>query len=295
MDALFERPDRGSHEALATVHGQRQTDVRAQQGEVLDDGGDVPGLSGIGPQMLAPRRDVVEELVHSHTSTSWTGRGAQVRRFALFDANLGTGTLARAGMHLDPRHRSDACQGLTAKAEGANVVEILDRRDLARSVLPERQHRVVGGHAVAVVFDFYQAPPAGFDANVDAGSSCIESVLHQLLDDGCGTLHDLARRDAIDDRAVEHANGSHAWILLDGAARVATVTLAGAPMACNNDDRYRLLAAPSQPLHDAQRARRTVEVADDENSGHRAQPAHGGRIRTLRHQLAGWISQNRRQ
>ena len=84
---------------------------------------------------------------------------------------------------------------------------------------------------MAVIDNLDEPSPARLDANVDAGGAGIQSVLDQLLDDGGRALDDLARGDAVDNRAVEHADGFHGLILVDAVDASCEVPSSGAATA----------------------------------------------------------------
>ena len=48
------------------------------------------------------------------------------------------------------------------------------------------------GHALAIVDDLYGRTTCILHQHVDSRRTCIDSILHQFLDDGCRTLHNLA-------------------------------------------------------------------------------------------------------
>ena len=61
----------------------------------------------------------------------------------------------------------------------------------------DRQPRILGIHAVAVVFDADQLLAAELDRDRDAPRPGVDRVLDQLLDDGRGPLDDFAGGDLI--------------------------------------------------------------------------------------------------
>ena len=74
----------------------------------------------------------------------------------------------------------------------------------------ERQARVRGGHARAVVPDENARDPAALEVHLDAGGARVERVLDELLDDGGGPLDDFAGGDPIDDAALKAGGSSSA-------------------------------------------------------------------------------------
>jgi len=83
----------------------------------------------------------------------------------------------------------------------------------AGGVAFERQHGVVAQHAAAIVGDTDQAAAAGFDFHPDRCRARVKRVFKQLLDDGSGAFHYLARGDLIGDVVGENADSAQDPIL----------------------------------------------------------------------------------
>ena len=103
--------------------------------------------------------------------------------------------VARARRQLDRRHRRDARQRLAAEAERSDARQIVLVADLARRVTGERERRIVGAHAFAVVAHPDQAQAAVLELDDDAARARVERVLDELLHDRRRTLDHLAGRD----------------------------------------------------------------------------------------------------
>ena len=114
-----------------------------------------------------------------------------------------------AGHEDEPRDRRDRRQGLTAKTEGRDVVELVGRPDLGSRVPFESEHRVVGIHTAAVVRDPHQAATAVDQVDLDPRRLSVEAVFHQLLDHRRGSLHHLTGGDAVDQTIGEDVNAGH--------------------------------------------------------------------------------------
>ena len=80
----------------------------------------------------------------------------------------------------------------------------------------EGEEGVVGDHAVAVVDDADELAATGFNLDADAGGTGVEGILEELLDDGGGTLDDLAGSDLIGHEIGEDANAAHDVIVSVG-------------------------------------------------------------------------------
>ena len=75
---------------------------------------------------------------------------------------------------------------------------------------------IVARHPAAVVAHANGLAAAVFDREVDRRGAGVEGILDQLLDDGCRTLDDLARRDLIGDGARQYGD---AWRGATGTVR----------------------------------------------------------------------------
>ena len=71
------------------------------------------------------------------------------------------------------------------------------------------EHGILAIHAGTVVGDADQRPTAFLDGDVDRGGTSIERILHQLLDDRRGSLHDFTGRDLIGDGTGENGDTRH--------------------------------------------------------------------------------------
>ena len=73
----------------------------------------------------------------------------------------------------------------------------------------EGQQRVVAVHALAVVGDADEPPPARLDFDADAGGAGVEGVLQQLLDHRGGPVHHLAGGDLVGNLVGKNADAAH--------------------------------------------------------------------------------------
>ena len=90
---------------------------------------------------------------------------------------------ARPGPQQEMRHRRDTGQRLAPEPERRDRREVLEPTDLAGRVPLEGEHRLVRGHALAVVLDPDETLTAQLDRHDDPGRPGVERVLDQLFDD----------------------------------------------------------------------------------------------------------------
>ena len=95
--------------------------------------------------------------------------------------------------------RSDAGQRLAAKAERAEMAQVIGGRQLARGVALEGQGCLGGRDAAAVVLDADQPPAALAHFHADVGRAGVQAVLDQLFDGRRGPFDHLARGDLVGD------------------------------------------------------------------------------------------------
>jgi hypothetical protein len=109
----------------------------------------------------------------------------------------------------EARDAGDRRQRLATKSEGADAGQIVEVADLGGGVAFEREARVVGGHAAAVVADLDPLAATVLEEDVDDGGAGVDRVLDELLDDRGGALDDFARRDLIHELRGKAADGGH--------------------------------------------------------------------------------------
>ena len=126
------------------------------------------------------------------------------------------------------RHRRDGRQRLAAKAHRRDLLEVVERGDLAGGMAPERQRQLVGGDAQAIVFDHDRAHAAAAQPHHDAASRGIERVVDQLAHHRRRPLDHLAGGDLADQLARQFADrppcdavqrGLHGRAIVEGHLR----------------------------------------------------------------------------
>ena len=146
------------------VRGREQLEVLLRMGQrvVRDQRRHVGQLSGFGAEEFAPRRSVEEEIGDGDRGSARQGGIVDVQNFAAGDLDARSRGLPSpvGGFQRDAGHRGNRWQRLAAKAERSNGEQIVGGAQFRGGVALESQQRVVAVHAVAVVGDADQPPPA---------------------------------------------------------------------------------------------------------------------------------------
>ncbi len=164
-------------------------------------------LGGLGPQELAPRGDVEEQVAHLDRRSGLAGDGPSFAPRATLADELPAAIGAfDARAHREPRHGGNARQRFATKTERRHAIEIVERRELAGGMSRHRQLEVVGVDADTVVVDGDALHTALLHLDDNAPGAGVDAVLEQLLDHRSGALDDLAGSDLIDKARFELSN-----------------------------------------------------------------------------------------
>ena len=177
--------------------------MRVQQRECAHDVLDRCDLGGVALQELQPRRHVGKEVSDLDRNTG------QERPRALLGGLAGPDAEYRAAAcTLDLRHRGDARQRLTAKTERLDGDEVGKLAQLAGRMADERDSKLRGRNAGAVVADSNRGLPRPAHVDADAPRARVEGVLDELLDDRSRSLDHLAGGDGVGHLRRKHLNHS---------------------------------------------------------------------------------------
>jgi hypothetical protein len=189
---------RVKHDPLAIA--QLKTDVRARQGQALDQAHDMTGLGHVAAYELASRRNVEEQVAHFDGGAHHMRRGTHVRAGAAFGLDLHRMLrLGRARQQAQPRHRRNRGHGLAAKPQRDHRSEVIHRGDLAGRMPLQRQGDFTRCHADAIIAHADQPDAAALDVDLDTAGAGVEAVLHQFLDHRSRALNDFAGSDLVDE------------------------------------------------------------------------------------------------
>ena len=198
----------GGLEDQLAVADQAEAAFGVGQRVAGDDLLDVGGLGGRLLQELEAGGHVGEEVLHRDQRAGRSAARLAADLAALGQADQRAGLLvARA---CEQRHLGDRCdagQRLAAKAERAEMAQVVGGRQLARGVALESQGRLGRRDAAAVVLDADQPPAALAHLHADIGRARVQAVLDQLLDRRRGPLDHLARGDLVGDFGRKDVDG----------------------------------------------------------------------------------------
>ena len=161
-------------------------------------------LGGIGLEELAPRRGREEQLAHLDRGAARTRHRAQFARAAV--ERPGAVGTHRARLQAQLGDRVDGGQRLAAKAHGADRLEVVEARDLAGGMAPQRHHELLARDAQAVVLDRDQPHAAGRQSHRDLRRARVERVVEQLAHHRGRAFDHLARGDLADQLVGEFAD-----------------------------------------------------------------------------------------
>src|SRR5947208_16018569 len=100
-----------------------------------------------------------EQGLHYYTRAGWTADRMALRRIAgvvLYQHTLGL--VGRARDHLDIRYGGDTGQCLTAKPQRRQRLQVVNVPDLTGREALQRQRRLLGMHAAAVIRHLDETP-----------------------------------------------------------------------------------------------------------------------------------------
>ena len=193
----------------------------APERQLRHDARDLRRLRRVRLQELAPRRQVVEEVLDvdagpfRHAGLGHGGDGSAM------DADLGAASARPRARVRSVRCDTDAMRGSASprKPSVRDRGEVFGALRILLVACRSSASRASSAiHAVPVVLDAHQALAAVLDGDGDAARAGVDGVLDQLLDDRGGPLDDLAGRDLVCE-VRRAAGGSSARIRANSACR----------------------------------------------------------------------------
>jgi hypothetical protein len=160
----------------------------------------ISDLGGFLPEETAPDGGVEEDLPDFHGRAPGHAGPGDVADLpsADFDRRAHFGPL-RPGGDSKERDRTDARQGFPPKPEGADTEKIVSARQLGCRMAADREGKVFGVDALAVVGDGDEVLTAFLDPDLHACRARIERVFDEFANHGSGAFDHLARGDHVDD------------------------------------------------------------------------------------------------
>jgi hypothetical protein len=115
--------------------------------------------------------------------------------------------LARARTELQARHRGYTRQRLATKPQAVDLLQIIQRGDLAGGVPRQRQRQFLAADTAAVIAHPDALLAALLDIHLDAAGAGIEAVFQQFLDHRGRPLDDLTGSDLVDQLGRQYLDG----------------------------------------------------------------------------------------
>lgn len=212
---------RGEGSGRAALRRRLQAKLWVDQGSSLANLHDLRGFGLARAEELLSRGDVVEEVFDFHRRASRAAARFDARHPSSLDHD--PGSLRVVGSPGGDGHSGDGAnggKGLSAKAEGLHAHQIVKRANLARGVARDGEFRVGPRHPDPVVADADERPAAVLDRDPDGGGFRVDGVLDEFFDQIGGSFDDLARRDLVDERAVQHLHRGAHEVRLSNVARL---------------------------------------------------------------------------
>src|SRR4029079_10027650 len=196
---------------VAPARREREADVGPGQGEKREGLGDVPGLGALRAEELAARGYGPEEVGHLDRRPARMAGVADVHELPVPHLDLGPARRPRLRRAQDEMgDAGDRGKGLAPEAVRGHALEVGQLAELRGGVALEGLARVLRSHPVAVVADADPLLAARVDLDSDRARLRVERVLDQLLDHRRRPLHDLPRRDLVDEIVRETVDAAHA-------------------------------------------------------------------------------------
>ncbi len=202
----------------ALLARQREGDIRPAHPQPANHIADRLAFGAVGLKKLKAGRRGVEQVAHLDPRAVAERRGLHIGLLAAVDLDGPGMRLAGVpGGDRKPRHRADRRQRLAAKAQRADVVEIVVRQ-LRGGVALDREREIVARHAGAIVGDANEPAAAAVGHDLDLARAGVQRILDQLLHDARRALDHFARGDAVDDAFGQLADGHPVFQDESGAA-----------------------------------------------------------------------------
>ena len=186
-----------------------ERDIGVGEGQPSHHVAHVAGFGTFGFEELAPCRGVVEQVRDLDRRADRVGGGPEG---LLGTARHGQGHASARGCRRCDGQPGDGCgagQGLAAKAERLDAIEILGSRDLAGGEAADGEPQVVGRDARAIVLHDDALDAAVLDHCPDGTRARVEAVLDQFLDDGSRPFDDFAGGDLVGDKLGKLVDARH--------------------------------------------------------------------------------------
>ena len=165
-------------------------------------------LGCVAAHELAPRGHVEKQIAYFDGRTRRVRARTDFGDGAAIDLDLrGVRRACWMGGHAQARNGADRRHRLAAEAQSCDGLQVVQRCDFARRMPGDRDRQLLRGNSAAIIAHADQTNATALDIDLDAVCAGVQAVFNQLLDDGGGTLDDLACGDLVDELAGEDTDG----------------------------------------------------------------------------------------
>ena len=188
------------HMDVPAVVREREGNVGPGEGHALELFHDVAQFHVVALQEFAPGGNVVEEIADADVGAHRAAHLAGPLVLGTGHDHLYTGLFGGdTGAERDFGHGGNGGQGLSAEAEGEDVVQVFGRCEFAGGMPLEAQDGIVRGHAAAVVDDLDERAAGIGNHHFLIRGTGVHRILHEFLHDGSGPLDHFPRSNHIGD------------------------------------------------------------------------------------------------
>lgn len=164
-------------------------------------------LSGVALEEMSSSGKIEKEIAHGEVAAHLACDGSLFHDLGGFNLKADAHFVIRTSrLEFDLRHRRYGGERLATEAHGVQVVEILGSRYFGRGMTFERHARIGFGHTLAVVNDLDERATGIPDEDLNLGSTSVNGVLDQFLDNGGRSVNHLASGYLIGDAIGQQVN-----------------------------------------------------------------------------------------
>lgn len=164
-------------------------------------------LGGIALEEMSPSGKIEKEIAHGEVAAHLASDGSLFNDLGGFNLKADAHFVIRTSrLEFDLRHRRYGGEGLATETHGVKVVEVLGSRYFGRGMTFERHAGIGFGHTLAIINDLDERATGIPDEDLNLGSTGVNSVLDQFLDNGGGAVNHLASGYLIGDAIGQQVN-----------------------------------------------------------------------------------------
>ena len=173
---------------------QGEAHVRASQGHSHELCHDMLELDVVRLEELTSCRNIVEKVAYREVGASRCSYLLSSKVLRISKIHLTSDLVSvSAGLECHFCHSCNRSKGFAAETECKDVLEVVSCMELGCGMTLEAEHRLVRRHSAAVVDDLDQGTSGILNLHGHLVGTSVNGILHEFLDHGCRSLHDLSR------------------------------------------------------------------------------------------------------